>query len=297
LSVNPLSISRSAPLYFSEESSELKNNLGYVKKPGKTMLRRWPKISIVLPSFNQATFVRQSLDSIFSQKYPNLETIVLDPGSTDGTREILAEYKDKICRLILEPDNGQSDALERGLNMAQGEILTWLCTDDMLEPDSLFYMAEAFMHHKTDIVVGGCRRIDEDGREIHRHYSAMPFNQVVPMDILGMTDVTNCWLAGYFFYQPEVFFTQDIWRRAGAFFHKSSFYGMDYDLWVRMALAGGRGVQISHFVAASREQKNQKTDPGQLSFVWQFANFLRHYNKIITTGIASLPDGYLRRIK
>ena len=253
--------------------------------------KRWPKISIVLPSFNQAAFVRQALDSIFAQKYPNLETIVLDPGSTDGTREILAEYKDKINMLILEPDKGQSDALERGLNLAQGEILTWLCTDDMLEPDSLFHVAEAFMLHKTDVVIGGCRRIDEAGEELSRHYADMPFNEPVPMDAMGMMDVLHGWQAGRFYFQPEVFFTRDIWRRAGAFFHQTAFYCMDYDLWVRMALAGGRGVQISHYVAASREQKNQKTDFGQSSFLWQHANFLRHYNTILT--IAKKMPGYI----
>jgi len=312
LSIAPINASRPVPLSFSGDAS----SLHFAEKVSKAILakiglletavmiknilysqlrvksknwalkgRNWPKISVVLPSFNQAAFVRQALDSIFEQKYPNLETIVLDPGSSDGTRKILAEYKDKISTLILEPDKGQSDALERGLNLAQGEILTWLCTDDMLEPDSLFRVAEAFLRHKTDVVVGGCRRIDETGRELLRHYAAMPFNQVVPLNTLGMMDVVHGWQAGHFFYQPEVFFTRDIWRRAGAFFHESAFYGMDYDLWVRMALAGGRGIQISDYIAASRAQLNQKTDLSQSSFLWQFANFLRHYYMVITTAV------------
>ena len=268
---------RAGMLYFSPPESWLESRQWNLKT------LNWPKISIVMPSLNQAEFIQQALDSIFAQNYPNLEIIVLDPGSTDGTREILAEYKDRIGRLILEPDKGQSDALERGLNMAQGEILTWLCTDDMLESDSLFHVAEAFMRYKTDIVVGGCRRIDEAGNELSRHYSAMPFNQAIPLDSLGMIDVLHSWQAGHFFYQPEVFFTRNIWRRAGAFFHQSAFYGMDYDLWVRMALAGARGVQIFHYVAASREQKNQKTIIGQPDYLWQCANFLRHYNEIIMT--------------
>lgn len=244
--------------------------------------KNWPRISVIIPSYNQARFVRQALDSIFAQGYPNLETIVLDPGSTDGTREILQEYEDKITHLILEPDKGQSDALQRGLNMADGDILTWLCTDDMLEPDSLFRAAEAFLFYGSDVVAGGCRRIDEDGLEFETHFSAMPFNQTVRLDTLGMMDMLHGWQAGHFFYQPEVFFTKNIWLRAGGFFHQSAYYGMDYDMWVRMALAGGTGVQIFNYLAASRMQEDQKTKLGEKPiYLWQQLNYLKHYRNIL----------------
>lgn len=253
-----------------------------MKRDWNKVRRPWPKITVVMPSFNQVKFVREALNSIFSQNYPNLETIILDPGSTDGTREILREYKDKITHLILEPDKGQSDALQRGLNMASGAILTWLCTDDMLEPGALFHVAEAFKRYGSDIVVGGCRRIDEDGNELEMHFSAMPFNQVTNLDFLGIIDVLKSWQAGHFFYQPEVFFTKDIWRRAGGFFHTSAYYAMDYDLWARMALAGATGVQIFHPVAGSRAQRVQKTQLGEKPvYLWPTLNFLKIYNKIM----------------
>jgi cellulose synthase/poly-beta-1,6-N-acetylglucosamine synthase-like glycosyltransferase len=257
------------------------NNIG-TSNAMKYARTNWPAISIIIPSFNQAAFVRQALDSIFSQNYPQLETIVLDPGSTDGSREILQEYAHKITRLILEPDQGQSDALQRGLNLASGEILTWLCADDMLEPNSLFYFADAFMRYHSDIVAGGCRRVDEQGRELEVHFAAMPFNKVIRLDILDMLDVLHGWQAGHFYYQPEVFFTKNIWRRAGGFLHKSAYYGMDYDMWVRMALAGAIGVQLPNCLAASRAQENQKTQLGQKPvYLWQALNYLKHYYQII----------------
>lgn len=253
-----------------------------------------PLISVVIPSFNQASFARQALESVFSQNYPHLEVIVLDPGSTDGTREILLEYRDRIDHLIFEPDAGQSDALQRGLNLARGDILTWLCTDDMLAPHSLVCAAAAFMRFRCDMVVGACQRIDENGTSLGKHYAAMPFDRVVDMNWSGMMDMLHQWEAGHFFYQPEVFFTKDIWRRAGGFFHQSAYYVMDYDLWVRMALAGACGVQIKPTLGYSRQQAEQKTklEDGQ-AYLWQVLSFLKLYRRAMMAASACLGvDSY-----
>lgn len=258
-------------------------------KPAQMGCDAMPLISVVIPSFNQARYVRQALDSVFSQNYPHLEVIVLDPGSTDGTREILLEYQDRIEQLIFEPDRGQSDALERGLNLARGDILTWLCTDDMLNPRSLVCAAAAFMRHGCDMVVGACQRIDEHGTVFGKHYASMPFDQVVSMNWSGMMEMLNKWGGGYFFYQPEVFFTKDIWRRAGGFFHQSAYYAMDYDLWVRMALAGARGVLIPPTLGCSRLQPEQKTGSGQ-EYLWQMLNFLKLYRREMLTAVQTCPE-------
>jgi glycosyltransferase involved in cell wall biosynthesis len=260
-------------------------------KPLRLNKDTMPLISIVIPSFNQAGFVRQTLDSIFGQNYPNLEVIVLDPGSTDGTREILQEYSDRINRLIFKPDAGQSDALQRGLNLANGEILTWLCTDDMLAPNALICAAAAFMRHRCDMVVGGCRRIDENGASLGTHYAAMPFDRVINMNWMSMMDVVHQWEAGHFFYQPEVFFTKDIWRRSGGFFHQSAYFAMDYDLWVRMALAGARGVQIKPMLGCSRQQPKQKTRlDGNRIYLPQILFFLKLYKRIISVATCGRPE-------
>ncbi len=243
----------------------------------------WPRISVVMPSFNQARFVRQALDSVLDQRYPDLEVIVLDPGSTDGTREILEEYRPRLSRLVLEPDAGQSDALQRGFALASGAVLTWLCTDDRLEPLSLFHAAAALSRHGTDLVAGGCLRIDEDGRELFRHHCSLPLGRACRLRAQDMMDFLGSWQRGNYFYQPEVFFTADIWRRSGAMLWKEAYYGMDYDLWVRMALAGASIVHVPQVFAASREQAQQKTclDGKRRPYLFQIGNFLRAYSGMV----------------
>ncbi|MCB2225919.1 MAG: glycosyltransferase [Desulfarculaceae bacterium] len=245
--------------------------------------RQWPRISVVVPSFNQSAFVRQALESLFSQGYPNLETIVLDPGSTDGTREILREYQSRITRLVLEPDRGQSDALQKGFELATGDIFTWLCTDDLLEPGALFLAAEAFEDYGVDLVVGGCRRINEQGEQVYTHFSAMPFLDPLPLNTRGIINLLGSVEKGHYFYQPEVFFTRNIWRAAGGFLHLKAYYGMDHDLWVRMAMAGGVAVQLPQLLASSRMQANQKTNLGGAGWphLYQARNFLAHYQRIV----------------
>lgn len=245
--------------------------------------RDWPRITIVMPSFNQCQFVRQALESVFSQGYPNLETIVLDAGSTDGTRDVLREYESQITHLILEPDKGQSDALQKGFNLSTGTYLTWLNTDDLLEPDALFRAMEAFKRFQVDMVTGGCRVVSEAGEELDRHFPALPFGRPVPLETARIMDFLGSWSRGDFFYQPEVFFTREIWSKAGGFFHPEAYYSMDYDLWVRMALAGARAILLPHFLAASRHQQNQKTnlDGSEAPYLWQTLNFMRHYQNIL----------------
>ncbi|MBU1040875.1 MAG: glycosyltransferase [Proteobacteria bacterium] len=243
----------------------------------------WPRISVVMPSFNQARFVREALDSVLDQGYPNLELMVLDPGSTDGTREILEEYRPRLSRLVLEPDEGQSDALQRGLALASGTVLTWLCTDDRLEPGSLFRAAEALDRYGADLVVGGCLRIDDEGRELFRHQCLLPFGAPCRLPVLDIVDFLGSWQLGNYFYQPEVFFTADIWRRSGAMLWKSAYYGMDYDLWVRMALAGASIVHVPQVFAASREQCEQKTclDGSRSPYLFQVENFMKSYSGMV----------------
>ena len=97
----------------------------------------WPKISVVTVSFNQAQYLEASIRSVLDQNYPNLEYIIVDGGSTDGSVEIIERYRYRCDTVIIEPDRGQSDALNKGFACATGEIMNWLCSDDLLEPGSL----------------------------------------------------------------------------------------------------------------------------------------------------------------
>lgn len=108
---------------------------------------QYPKISVITPSYNQGVFIERTIQSIINQKYPNLEYIIVDGGSKDGTLSVIKRYENKISKWISEPDRGQTDAINKGLKLATGEIVCWINSDDILLPDSLHHVGMFFMNH------------------------------------------------------------------------------------------------------------------------------------------------------
>ena len=119
----------------------------------------YPRISLVVPCFRAAGTIARSLDSILAQNYPNLQLIVIDGGSRDGTVDIIKAYEAHIDFWVSEKDKGQVDALNKGFAKADGELFGWLCADDEFLPGALRRLAEEFVAHpEADLVTGGCRR-------------------------------------------------------------------------------------------------------------------------------------------
>ena len=118
----------------------------------------FPKITIVTPSFNQGRFIEQTIVSVLDQQYPNLEYIVMDGGSTDGTVRILQKYDHHIDFWQSAPDQGQADAINKGFARSSGEILAWLNSDDTYQPGALGEVADLLRHHPDiDVISGRCR--------------------------------------------------------------------------------------------------------------------------------------------
>ncbi len=130
------------------------------------------RISLVTISFNQAEYLARTIESVLSQGYGNLQYIVVDPGSTDGSRQIIEEYSDRIDHVIFEPDQGAADGLNHGFEVANGDVFGYLNSDDVLLPGSLQKVAQLFAEHADyDVISGHCKVIDAKDCELRESYS------------------------------------------------------------------------------------------------------------------------------
>ncbi|HFB99138.1 MAG TPA: glycosyltransferase, partial [Bryobacterales bacterium] len=220
--------------------------------PGR---RPWPRISVVTPSFNQGAYIEETILSVLNQGYPSVEHIVVDGGSDDGTLAVLDKYRRRLAHVISEPDRGQAHAINKGMALATGEILTWLNSDDMLAPGALHAAAFAFFTSGADMVAGLCG-IYENGRLTGYHLTGAEDG---PLPLEELLDLEGSWTAGRFFYQPEVMFTRELWERAGAHVAEHLRYSMDYELWLRFAEAGARLHVVGRPLAWFRVHPEQKT--------------------------------------
>lgn len=183
---------------------------------------RWPKISIVTPSFNQAGYIETTMKSVLDQGYPNLEYIVMDGGSTDGSAGIIESYSDQLAYWVSEPDDGQTDALARGFGLATGEIMGWLCSDDLLEPGALFEVAQTFSRNPGwQVVYGDGLWIDAGGTPI-RAQKEIGFSRFVFMYDYNYLP------------QPSTFWRRGLYEKVGGI-DPSFDLAMDADLWARFA--------------------------------------------------------------
>ena len=129
------------------------------------MEKEYPKVSVITPSYNQGSFIERTILSVISQNYPNLEYIICDGGSTDETINIIKKYDDKITWWISEKDKGQTDAINKGMKRATGDIVCWINSDDILLPRALCYVANFFRNNPDcDFANGYSIEIDKEDR-------------------------------------------------------------------------------------------------------------------------------------
>ncbi|NET53951.1 MAG: glycosyltransferase, partial [Merismopedia sp. SIO2A8] len=224
----------------------------------------------------------ETIRSVLMQGYPNLEYIVLDGCSTDNTSSILNRYRDEITHCVIEPDRGQSDALNKGFKLATGEILAWLNSDDCYLPETLYRVAIAFDLYKADMLAGGCQLREGFSRTIFRtHHTALPLGEVVPLPLDRLLDLDHCWQKGEFFYQPEVFWTRELWQRTGGKVDDKLFYSMDYELWVRMAYHNAQAIHIPDSITLFRLHEKQKTYGDEIPFLPELRSVCEYYQQKI----------------
>lgn len=181
-----------------------------------------PRVSIITPTFNQARFLERTILSVLEQDYPNLEYIIIDGGSNDGSLDILKRYADRLAYWCSEPDRGQTDAINKGFSHATGEILAWINSDDTYTPGAI-RQAVDFLQQTPAIglVYGDMLFIDENDKPIGKFNAAL-------------TDLRRLRRGYVHVPQPATFFRAALWQQVGPL-DASFYFAMDYDLWVRLA--------------------------------------------------------------
>jgi glycosyltransferase involved in cell wall biosynthesis len=219
-------------------------------------LTQYPRITIITPSYNQGAFIEQTILSVITQNYPNLEYIVIDGGSTDNTLAILQKYNDSIDYWVSEADRGQTHAINKGLFVATGEIIAYLNSDDYYLPGSLMAVAQHFQQFpETDLLHGRCLYVNQDGETIGEQLGDINrFDQII--------DLWNVWWKDRQFVQPEVFWSKRICQVVGNF-DESLFYAMDYNYWCRILMTGGVVKRIEQNLACFRKTDYQKSKASQ----------------------------------
>ena len=207
-------------------------------------MKNWPKISIVTPSYNSANLIELTIQSILDQQYPNLDYIIIDGGSTDDTVEIIKKYRNSLNYWYSGKDNGQYDAINKGMSNASGEILCWLNADDMLLPRSLFIVAEIFDQLKDVEWISTLRPGIWDANSYLAKVGLMQgFSKDAFLDGLFLPGTNR---VGYWIQQESTFWRRSLWEKVGSnvpdyklagdfalwceFFKHTLLYGVDYPL-------------------------------------------------------------------
>jgi glycosyltransferase involved in cell wall biosynthesis len=182
-----------------------------------------PLVTIVTPSFNQASYLEETIKSVLGQTYPHIEYIIMDGGSTDGSVDIIKKYEDKLGYWESVKDKGQTDAINKGFNRAKGDILAWLNSDDTYASphtvaDAVNYLVA---HPETALVYADCDFINEASDVIGKFASRQ-------------TDYAKLRSGYVHIPQQTMFFRAKYWKQLGPL-DPSFYFAMDYDLWVRIA--------------------------------------------------------------
>lgn len=180
-----------------------------------------PRVTIITPSYNQAAFLEETIVSVLSQNYPDLEYIIVDGGSTDGSVEIIRRFADRLAWWVSEKDQGQAEAINKGFSRATGEIIAWLNSDDLYQPGAILSAVRKLQENPgCGMVFGDVVSIDASGEPIN----------VMTFGDWGLEDLMQFKIIS----QPGVFMRRSVLEKAG-YLDLSYHLLLDHHLWLRMA--------------------------------------------------------------
>jgi glycosyltransferase involved in cell wall biosynthesis len=236
----------------------------------------WPKVTIVTPSYNQGHFIEKTIQSVLSQTYPKIEYLIIDGGSSDATCDVVRKYSDRIDYWVSEPDNGQSDAINKGWARSTGDILAWLNSDDYFLPGAVESAANALVSHsEASFVYGDAILVDWHGNSIgdmNTHSRAMTHKEFMRRRI------------PYQVPQPTTFYRRSSLMSAGML-NVDLHYAMDFDLFMRL-LQAGPAVYLPRRQAAMRLYPGTKTSTNVTDNWHEKLGVLRQYDRYWFLSIA-----------
>jgi len=238
----------------------------------------WPRISIVTPSFNQGSYIEETICSVLKQGYPNLDYIIIDGGSTDNTVDVIKKYDAFLTFWVSESDEGQVHAIEKGFARADGEILQWINSDDLLAPRALEAVALKWRSNPDAALIAGVVENFDDGQFGLGHTSR---NQA-SLELDTLLRPWNYSVSGpHGWHQPGIFISADSYRTVGCI--DRNFEGlMDYELYLRMMLRGHNVTRLESTLAYFRLHPLTKTARrrgGDPSFTREIKNILRKHSR------------------
>jgi glycosyltransferase involved in cell wall biosynthesis len=239
-----------------------------------------PRISIITPSFNQGPWLEETIQSVLKQDYPNLEYIIMDGGSTDNSVEIIRKHERHLAYWISEKDRGQTDAINRGMQRATGDIVAWLNSDDVYVPGALAAVAAEFKRAPADVVYGDYILTTARGRPFLKR-------REIPFDFDLLLYGSN------FIGQPSSFIQSDAFRRFG-YLDESLCYLMDYEFWLRIAARGASFRHIKQFLSLYRYHPASKTVGQEGGFHREFQNVRSRYRERESSLAAALKTNRAR---
>ena len=218
-----------------------------------------PKLTIITPSFNQAAFIEKTLRSVLDQGYENLEYLVVDGGSTDGSEDVIRRYEDRLAWWVSEPDAGQTDALNKGLRRATGEVVAYINSDDYYLPGAFEAAVSALERSDRLWAVGTCRFADATGRVDHLWRPELPrgARYLCILDSWGVP-------------QAATFWRREAFERFGHF-REDMHYAFDTEFGLRLALAGELPEIVDRELAVRVEHEEAKS--------WDLAPFRREMDR------------------
>lgn len=225
------------------------------------------KLSIVTPTYNHAKYIETTIKSVLANNYADLEYIVIDGGSKDGTQDVVRKYADHIDHFVSEKDEGQADAINKGFALATGEIYAYINSDDYYFPNTFEKVMKIFEENPDiDVVYGDCVFVDEN-EQFFRY-----FTEVEPFDAYRLTSCSD------FIMQPTSFWRAKAFETIGGF-DKDHHFGFDWEAWCKMVQQGCKFHYLQEPLAVNREFAQTKTLSGGMKRVNELLRIVNTYKQ------------------